>query len=236
MNREYHRWFSPRLGRDMDLLVFGHGGTPYLVFPSSMGAFHEYEDMGMAGALGHKLEHGQLQLFCVSTVDNESWYSRHAHPRVRVERALRYEDYLFNEVVPLVRQKTDHPALGATGCSFGAYHALLVALRRPDVIRQCVTMGGAYDIKRFLDGYYDDDCYFLNPVDFLPALADPCLLDAYRRNKWVIVTGDRDICLDDSRGMAAMLAGKGVPVSLHVWNDSEHDWPAWRDMAKAYLP
>ena len=27
MNREYHKWFSPRLGRDMEMLVFGHGGT-----------------------------------------------------------------------------------------------------------------------------------------------------------------------------------------------------------------
>jgi esterase/lipase superfamily enzyme len=235
MNREYHRWFSPRLGRDMDLLIFGHAGTPYLVFPSSMGTFHEYEDQGMIAALGNKLEHGELQLFCVSTVDLESWYNRHAHPRQRVERALQYEGYLFDEVVPLVRQRNGHPGLGATGCSFGAYHALLAALRRPQDIRQCVTMGGAFDTKRFLDGYYDDDCYFLNPVDFLPGV-DGWLLDAYRQNKWVIVTGDRDICLDDSRRMAGMLGGKGVPAHLHVWNNSEHDWPAWREMAKAYLP
>jgi esterase/lipase superfamily enzyme len=52
----------------------------------------------------------------------------------------------------------------------------------------------------------------------------------------VIATGDRDICLDDSRRMAEMLAGKDIPVSLHVWDNSEHDWPAWRAMAQAYLP
>jgi len=28
MNREYHKWYSSRLGRDMELLVFGHGGLP----------------------------------------------------------------------------------------------------------------------------------------------------------------------------------------------------------------
>ena len=27
MNREFHRWFSPSLGRDMEMLVFGHGGN-----------------------------------------------------------------------------------------------------------------------------------------------------------------------------------------------------------------
>jgi esterase/lipase superfamily enzyme len=236
MNREYHRWFSPRLGRDMELLIFGHAGVPYLVFPSSMGTFHEYEDSGMIGALADKLVHGHLQLFCVSSVDGESWYNKHAHPRQRIERALAYDGYLFHEVVPLVSRVNGHPELGATGCSFGAYHAMLVALRRPEVIHRCVTMGGAFDIKRFLDGYYDQDAYFLNPVDFLPGVTDPWLLDAFSRNKWVIGTGDRDICLDDSRRMAEMLAGKGVPVSLHVWNNSEHDWPAWREMARAYLP
>ena len=33
MNREYHRWYSPSLGRDMDLLVFGHAGARAIVFP-----------------------------------------------------------------------------------------------------------------------------------------------------------------------------------------------------------
>ena len=235
MNREYHRWYSHRLGREMDVLVFGHGGAPYIVFPTSMGSFHEYEDNGMIGALGGKLAHGALQLFCVSSVDSESWYANHAHPRQRVDRALAYESWLLNEAVPLVHQRNPHP-IGVTGCSFGAYHALLVATRRPEIFRQCVVMGGAYDIRRFLHGYYDDDCYFLNPVDFLPNLNDAWLLDRMRENKWVLVTGDRDICLDDNVRMAEMLRAKGVPAHLHVWNDSEHDWPQWRAMAQAYLP
>ncbi|MDQ3169588.1 MAG: alpha/beta hydrolase-fold protein [Acidobacteriota bacterium] len=236
MLREYHRWFSPRLGRDMELLTFGHAGVPFLVFPSSMGSFHEYEDRGMVGALSDKLEHGHLQLFCLSTVDSESFYNDHAHPRHRVERARQYEGYVFDEVIPFVRQRNTSPETGTTGCSFGAYHALQFALRRPDVIHRCVTMGGAYDMKRFLNGYYDDECYFLNPVDYLPNLSDEWLLGALRHNKWVLATGDRDICLRDNEHMAGVLRSKGVPVHLHVWNNSEHDWPAWLDMAKAYLP
>src|ERR1700761_2771380 len=35
MNREYHKWWSQRLGRDMELLVFGHSGVPAIVFPTS---------------------------------------------------------------------------------------------------------------------------------------------------------------------------------------------------------
>ena len=57
MNREHHRWYSPALRRDMELLVFGYGGTPLLVFPTSMGRFYEYEDRGMIDAVRWKLEY-----------------------------------------------------------------------------------------------------------------------------------------------------------------------------------
>lgn len=69
MNREYHKWWSDRLKRDMELLVFGHAGAKVLVFPSRQARFYEYEKLGMVEALRHKIEQGSLQLFCVDSVD-----------------------------------------------------------------------------------------------------------------------------------------------------------------------
>ena len=63
MTRDHHKWFSRSLSRDMEILIFGHDGPPVMVFPSSMGAFFEYEDRGMISALADKLEHGRLRLF-----------------------------------------------------------------------------------------------------------------------------------------------------------------------------
>src|SRR5687768_435362 len=103
MRRDYHRWWSHQLQRDMELLVFGHGGPPVVVFPTSMGAFFEYEDRGMIDALGDKLRHGGLQLVCVSTVDTETFYARQLPARWRVERYLQYERYLLEDLVPFVR-------------------------------------------------------------------------------------------------------------------------------------
>ena len=51
MHREHRQWHSPALGRTMELLVFGHAGTPLITFPSSMGRFYEWEDFGMIEAL-----------------------------------------------------------------------------------------------------------------------------------------------------------------------------------------
>ena len=51
MRRDYIKWYSPSLHRDMELLAFGHAGFPVVVFPTSGGRFWEYEERGMVGAL-----------------------------------------------------------------------------------------------------------------------------------------------------------------------------------------
>ena len=58
MNREYHKWYSNRLDRNMELLVFGHAGLPVLVFPTSGGRFFEFEDRNMISAVGERIERG----------------------------------------------------------------------------------------------------------------------------------------------------------------------------------
>jgi esterase/lipase superfamily enzyme len=237
MTRDYLRWHSRSLGRDMELLVFGHAGPPVIVFPSSMGAFFEYEDRGMVGALQQKLDSGWLQLYCVSSVDSESWYARQRHPRQRIERHLQYESYILGDVVPHIRRHNSHEGIGVTGCSFGAYHAMIMALRHPYVFTSCVTMSGAFEISQFLDGYADMDAYLLNPLAFLPSLGDPYYLDQFRRNKFVLATGEWDICRKANEDFSAILNARSIPHSLHVWGfGSKHDWPFWQPMANAYLP
>ena len=99
---------------------------------------------------------------------SESWYNKGVHPRVRVLRHMQYERYILHEMLPFLRWKNNAPRLAVTGCSFGGYHAVNFSLKHPDVVTYCVSMSGAFDIHQFLDGYYDDDCYFNCPPDFLP--------------------------------------------------------------------
>ena len=95
MNREYRKEYSHQLGRDMESLVYGHAGQPILVFPSSMGRFYEYEDAGMIRALAGKLEAGSIQIFCVDSLDGESWYNKSVHPGARIWRHVQYERYVI---------------------------------------------------------------------------------------------------------------------------------------------
>lgn len=236
MNREYHKWYSPSLNRDMELLIFGHAGTPMIVFPTSMGTFFEYEDRGMIGAAWQQIERGDVQFVCIDSVDKESWYNKQVPPRWRIARHMQYEQYILREVIPLIRQKNHTGRLGTTGASFGGYHCFNFAMRHPDIVTHCVSMSGAFDIHMFLNGYWDDDCYFNNPPDYLKGMGDPWYLDRYRGMKIVLGTSDWDICLDDNVKMSHILYTKGIPHWMDLWGDnSKHDWPLWQRMAVKFF-
>ena len=134
MNREYFKGYSSELHRDMESLIFGHAGTPLLVFPTSMGKFFEYEDRGIIAALAPRIDAGELQVFCPDAVDTESWYNKGVHPRVRIMRHLQYERYILHEMLPFLRWKNNTPRLAVTGCSFGGYHAMNFSLKHPDLV------------------------------------------------------------------------------------------------------
>ena len=234
MHRDYRRWHSPALGREMELLIFGHGGAPMLVFPTSHGRFHEFEDRGMVDALGHQIEQGWLQLICVDAVYSESWYNYGLDTDARMFREEQYEHYLITEVLPLVRHSNPNPFLMATGCSFGATEAVIFALRHPGIVRRVIGLSGLYDLRRFF-GRYTQGLYFHNPVDFVPNLGDPWTMDRLRESDIILVTGRDDPAAWSNELLSRLLWEKGIGNALRLWDGWCHDWPYWANMINTYV-
>jgi esterase/lipase superfamily enzyme len=235
MKREHHRWYSPSLQRDMELLIFGHGGARVLVFPTSQGRFYEWEDRQMMIALGDHIERGWIQVYCVDSVDAESWYARWKHPGARAWRQVEYENYILREVLPLSMQINGNPFLMTTGASFGAFHALSMALRHPNVFNRAIGLSGIYDIRDWTDGYHDDTIYFLNPVEFIANEHDWGRLEALRRLDIILVAGQDDRLRYSSEEMSAVLWNKGIGNALRIWDGWAHDWPWWQQMLRLYI-
>jgi esterase/lipase superfamily enzyme len=232
--REHHRWFSPALGRDMDLLIFGHGGARCIVFPTSQGRFFEWEDRGMVAALGERLRNGWLQLYCVDSVDAESWYAEWKHPRERARRQWEYERYVMDEVVPLTR-RNENPYLMLAGASFGAYHALDMACRNPWTVDRVIGLSGMYDIKGMTDGYSDGAVHVHNPAEYLAVERDEGRLEALRRLDIVLATGRDDPHRGNNEYLSGVLWRQGIWHALRLWDGWAHDWPWWRDMIRIYI-
>ncbi|HUQ41748.1 MAG TPA: alpha/beta fold hydrolase [Candidatus Limnocylindrales bacterium] len=235
MKRDYRKWRSPALEREMELLVFGDRGTPVIVYPTSMGRFFQWEDFGMIEHLRARIDAGWLQLWCVDSVDGESLYAKDKSWQQRAARQVAYERYVQDEVVPAIRAEKRDGHIVALGASFGAMHAVTFAARRPGIVRKVIGLSGAYDLSRWLDGKREGDAYFANPIAFLPNLTDDRYLGPLRATEFVIATGRDDRNVEDSRRVATILQEKGVPASLHVWDGWAHDWPYWKEMVDAYL-
>jgi esterase/lipase superfamily enzyme len=235
MKREYHRWYSPSLGRDMELLLFGHSGARLLVFPTSMGRFYEWEDRGMAHALGEPLERGWLQMICIDSVDAQSWYARWKRPADRAWRNTQYENYILHEVLPLTWHVNPTPFLITAGASFGAYHALNFALRHPGLVGRALGLSGVYDIRRWTDGVQDDSIYFHNPVQYIPNEHDGGRLEALRRMDIILATGRDDPLRSSTEELSAILWNRGIWNAIRLWDGWAHDWPWWHKMVQLYV-
>lgn len=242
MRREYHVWWSARLQRDMELLVFGHSGARVIVFPTRGGRFYDYENWGLVRALGDTVAAGQLQLFCVDSIDYESLYAQHLPPWARIARHAQYEGYITEEVIPFSLRLNPSPYLIAHGCSLGAYHAVNLAFRHPQHVHKVVALSGRYDLttpicnyRNLFDGHYDETIYYHTPCHFITGLSDAELLAALRRMEVVLVVGEDDVFRENNRQFSQMLWEKGIWHALHIWAGEAHCARDWRKMVRHYL-
>jgi esterase/lipase superfamily enzyme len=239
MQVEHHGWHSPRLGRGMGIRVHGHFGAPILAFPTSAGDEWEYEGQGMIRALAHHIDAGRVKIFCVNSVNNESWYNQGAHPRHRSYVQAMYDSYIADEVVPFIHDHCRSPgiAITTTGSSFGAYHAANSLFKHPQLFRRCLALSGVYDIRSYMDGDYDDNCYFNNPVDYIANLSDPWYFEQLGQDDIRLVTGTGP--WEDAGPtyrMSEVLSGRGIRHSVDNWGpEGGHDWPYWHRQMNEYI-
>ncbi len=230
-HEHYHKWYSPRLNRDIEVLAFGTRGYPVILFPTSMGHYYENKDFKLIDSVNWFLDEGLVKIYCVDGIDEHSWYNRNIHPGDRARNHHWYDQMLYHELVPLAQQETGVGRVATAGCSFGGYHATNFAFKHPDVVKYVFNMGAAFDIRDQTDGHYDDQVYFNNPMDFLPNAQSDFFHDMFV----VLGTGTRDMCWNANERMAEILRNKGINHWLDVRQDAEHDWPVWKQMFPHYL-
>lgn len=217
------------------MLVFGHSGFPVILFPTSKGKYFENKDFGLIGSAAELIDSGKVKIYCPDGIDSESWYNYGIHPADRVKTHLAYERVILNDVIEFAKYETGSKTVAVSGCSFGGYHALNLAFRHPDKVSHLFTLGGAYDIKQFIMGYYDDNCYFNNPPDYMANLNDPWFLERIKKMGIILGTGEWDICLEENKRMSGILHSKEISHWLDVRQSTGHDWPWWKEMFPYYL-
>jgi esterase/lipase superfamily enzyme len=142
-----------------------------------------------------------------------------------------YDEYIRHEVIPFARahcQSPDAP-VWTMGASLGAYHAANTLFKYPDVVKRCFALSGVYDMTRFMNGAYDDNFYFNNPVDYLANIADPWMLSQLASCDIHIATGTGPFeHSGEAYRLSEILASRGIGHHLDDWGQlGGHDWPYW---------
>jgi esterase/lipase superfamily enzyme len=64
-------------------------------------------------------------------------------------------------------------ALATRPRTLGAFRAANPLFKHPDRVKRCYALSGVYDLRYSMDGMYDDNFYFNNPVDYMANQNDP---------------------------------------------------------------
>lgn len=234
---------GPAIGGEGAVWAYGEWGRPVLAFPSQQGEVGDFAQHGMVAAVADLLAAGRIKLYCVESMDGRTWFDDGLPLEARARRHGTYASWLYDDVVPAIRSDCGGRAdVIATGCSFGAYHAVHAALQRADLFPLAIGLSGVYDLAQIgAWGEPGEATYFANPsayvanlhgehLDWLRRTVD--LVLACGQGQWEDTTG----ALDSTRTFAALAAGRGLRVDLDVWgHDVPHDWPSWQRMLAHHL-
>ena len=240
MQKESLTHYSSSLGKEMHMMIYGHGGTPFLVFPTQDGMCRQWEEFGLIGHLGDFIDGGRMQLFVVDTVDAESWSNRGGDNEWRAARQEQYYHYITDEVVPLIRGRSDGPLM-VTGLSMGANHTAISFLRRPDLFAGMLALSGVYNTDYFFGGFMNSTLYDNSPERFLPNLpADHPYIALYNQKKIIFCVGQgawEEDGVNTLRFLQSVFAQKGIHAWCDFWgHDVNHDWPWWFRQLRYFLP
>src|ERR1700750_1732573 len=206
-------WFSDRLQTDVTVVRWGVFGVPVLVFPSAGGDAEEIERHGLVTACGPLLAEGRVKLYSVDSVAGQAMVSKAGPVEHRLWLLNQFHEFVRWEGVPAIHADLGGHAIDVitTGASIGAFNAVAVLCRYPDVFGAAIGMSGSYRIERFYDEAWSQDLFFSAPMQFLPGLEGP-QLDRLRQRQVVLAAGEGPWeNIGESWQMAEALGAKGIP-------------------------
>jgi esterase/lipase superfamily enzyme len=239
MRKEITSWYSPSLNKEMPVAVYGHYGFALLLVPTAAADYLEYERFQLIDSIAPFINAGKVKVFSIDSINNESWMNNHMDPWHKSVRHQSWNSYVYNEVIPFIRNNTSwETPIITSGASFGALHSMNLFLKRPDLINGVIAMSGVYDLMEYTKGHYDDHVYFNSPMHYMPNLTDHDILEQIRRSGHIHILSGRGAHEDPDNGgrFAKILYDKNIWYELDIWGEEwSHDWPTWRNMLPQYL-
>ena len=225
MEVRYFKGYSYNLNREMEFKVYGHRGKPVLFIPCQAGRFYDFENFHMDDVFRPYIDAGEIMVFSIDTIDNETWADHGGNPRTRIEQHERWFNYIVDEMVPQIRHLAGERnwcqmPIMPFGCSMGAMHAANLFFRRPDLVDSVLARSGVYESF----GMSEDHPY----------------IRMYNERKIILCVGQgawEDVLKESTSRIKGVLDAKGIHAWVDFWGyDVDHDWGWWYKQVEYYLP
>lgn len=239
--KERTSWTSPRLRKEVTVVRWGTFGHPFLIFPTAGGDAEEIERFHIIRTLQGPLADGLIKIYSVDSVAGRAMVAGEGTPQHRMWMLNEFQHFVRWEVVPAIRAdcRSEEIDIAVGGASIGAFQALAVICRFPEVFSQALCMSGTYDLLRFMQGGpVTKDFWYASPLHWLPECGDAELLETLRSRFVLLASGEGEAeDIGESWRVADTLGAQGVPNRVDSWGpDWKHDWPLWRNMLHTYVP
>lgn len=216
---------------------YGRSGLPLIYLPTSGGDETEFERYGMHRDCARWIDSGRLQVFSVDACGPRGLFNDALPPPERMRVYVEFERWAVGALLPAVEACAPGAAIEVVGASYGAFAAANLLLKYPGRVALACGLGGVYEMHHRLEGYRGDEVYFHTPLDYLPGLRDPVLLESIRATEgfWLFAAA-ADPWLAETQALAARLRDKALPHRLEVWPaPAAHHETWWKRQLRAFL-
>ena len=105
MNKHITSWFSPSLGMEMPVAMYGYYGFALLMVPTAGADFLEYERFQMINALQPFINGGMIKVFSINSINKESWMNNNMAGE---HKAIRHNQVYYNSPIHYLPNLTDN--------------------------------------------------------------------------------------------------------------------------------
>lgn len=227
--------------RDFDLVVYGSKGQPVIAFPEADASCVCWENNGMVAALADLIEAGTIQLFCVDSLDDESWHATGALDEYRRQNLADWFDFIEHELLAFVgTTSTSRRRPLLVGAGMGAMNVTVALLRKPAAYAGLLALSGTYDVRALVGDWAVPEWLAFSPVDLVANL-DPAsdVVKALKDGQLAFVSGQEgsETGAWSQSLLEERMAALGIDATFELWGyDVSHDWCWWQEMCRQLLP
>ncbi len=236
--KDVFRWWSPSVEQEVQLVRWGHMGTPVLLFPTAGGDAEEVERFHLISVLQPLIDAGRIKIYSTDSIAGKAWFSGEHSAEYCSFLQNCFDTLIYSEITPAIRKdcQTEDIEIITAGASIGAFNAVATVCRHPDAYKLAIAMSGTFDLSKYLEGSFNQDFYFSSPLHYLPELEGE-QLELLRKRLVLLPTGEGNYeDISESWRIARVLGAKGIPNRVDPWGPNyHHDWVTWREMLPKYL-